>query len=333
VLAALLAVTGACGTDSGPEPAPIESFLSPSGTPLSAGLEVPVGTQLVGPVFAEGLHEGLLLYGASAEVVSHQAVLQVDGDPFAAWDDLAGQAQAIGVRIAGSGTCMWRLARAPQGMDHIPNVDTPVALSRPDLADTLDCEAAARAPLPDGSMVMIEMRLWWWAEGAELHVRISQGDVSGADTPQGYGSSSELSASYPETDPGPAPATAGGQLPERGAPTSIGRGDPFGAETDCFETRYDSLTVPAGARFVGGGTTPGLGSAATVLAVDDPEAVLGELRNQLDRPDDSNGHFDIGEERLEDGTSIWVLSVSVDAGGGACAMRSSPDGTAVLVST
>ena len=325
-LAALLSGAVACGADPSPDLGPRESYLAPPGAALAPGLVVPVGTQRIGPVFAEGRHEAGALYGASAQVTSHEAVLQVDGDPFAAWDDLAGQARDIGAQIPGSGICMWRLTSVPPGMDVIPNVDTPVAMPRPELADTLDCEAVARGQRPDGSFVIVDMRLWWSAAGAALRVEISQGDVSEVDIPQGSGSESELAASYPETDPGAAPSSAGGQLPERDAPTSIDAGDPFGGATDCFESRYDRLTVPAGARFVGGGLY------RSVLAVEDPEAVLRDLRDQFDDPDDTSGHFDLGEERLDDGTLVRTLSVLVDAGGGACEMRSSPDGTAVLVS-
>jgi hypothetical protein len=298
VLAAVLAGATACGSESGGASAPSAASvqLSPPGTSLAAGLVVPVGTQLVGPVFP-----------------GRSAVLQIDGDPFAAWDELATQAQAIGAPIPGSGVCRWL---GPS------NHETPVSEARPDLAGVLDCMAAANGSLPDGAGVRITMRLWWFAAGAELHVELMEGDVS------------DLVPVWPDTgDPGPAPAAASAQLPERDAPVVVETGDPFGQENNCFESGYDRLTLPDGARLVGGGTTPGLRDFAAVLAVDDPEAVLEALRDQLDEPDSSDGNYQLSEGHLTDGTSIWTLSGSVSAGGGACGMSSSPDGTAVLVTT
>lgn len=298
LVAAVLAGAAGCGNDAGEASAPGAASvgLSPPGTPLAAGLVVPVGTQLVGPVFS-----------------GRFAVLQVDGDPFRAWDDLAGQAQAIGAPMPGSGVCTWRGAS---------NSETPVSATPPDPAEVLDCMAAANGSLPDGTGVRVTMRLWWWAAGAELHVEFREGDVS------------DYAPVWPTTgDPGPAPVTAAAQLPERDAPDVVETGDPFGIENNCFESGYDRLTLPAGARLVGGGTTPGLSDFAAVLAVEDPRAVLGDLLDQLDEPDNSDGDYQLDEESLADGTAVWTLSGSVSAGGGACGMSSSPDGTAVLVTT
>ena len=115
---------------------------------------------------------------------------------------------------------------------------------------------------------------------------------------------------------------------------AVDPGEPFGRENNCFESGYDRLALPAGARLVGGGTTPGLFSDfAAVLAVEDPEAVLGELRDQLDEPDDSEGSYGLSEQPLADGTVVWSLAGGVSAGGGGCSLWSSPDGTAVLVTT
>ena len=109
-------------------------------------------------------------------------------------------------------------------------------------------------------------------------------------------------------------------------------GEPFGLETNCFESGYDRLRVPPGARVVGGGTAPVLGSFAAVLAVSDPEAVLEHIADQLDPtgPDVGEGSVTIKQVDLSDG-SIWLLNGEVGAGGGGCRMWSSTDGQAVLV--
>ncbi len=312
MLAAVLVGAAGCGDDS-------EAELSPPGTPLAAGLEVPVGSELVGPVF-------LRPPGSAADQSPPQrsasvAVMRVDGDPFAAWDDLAGQARDLGLQIPASGVCEWHRARP---LAEVPSAPTsgPVDQPRPDLADTLDCQAVARGLLPDGTQVLVGMRLWWWDAGAELYVDISEGGMP------------EPPYAYPGTDTGQAPAMARDQLPEREPQPSVDVGDPFGSENNCFEAGYDRLTLPEGARLLGGGTTPGLYvDFAAVLAVDDAESVLGGLRDQLDDPDEDGGDYGISEERLADGTTVWVLTGAVDAGGGFCAMWSSPDGKAVLVTT
>ena len=317
VLAAVLVGAATCGADPRPGPG-----LSPPGTPLAAGLEVPVGAQLVGPVFLRPLSASAVEPG-SPQASGAVAVMRVDGDPFAAWDDLAGQARALGLQMAASGVCEWHRARP---LAEVPSAPTsgPVGKARPELADTLDCQAVARGPLPDGTQVLVGMRLWWWDAGAELYVDISEGGMP------------EPPYAYPGTDPdpGPAPATALDQLPEREPRSPVDVGDPIGSENNCFEAGYDQLTLPDGARLLGGGTTPGLYvDFAAVLAVDDAKAVLERLQDQLDDPDDSGGDYGIREERLADGTPVWVLPGGVDAGGGVCAMWSSPDGTAVIVTT
>ncbi|RBY85170.1 hypothetical protein [Blastococcus sp. TF02A-26] len=307
VLAAVLAVAAGCGSDSGEAAAPASVGLSPPGTPLVGGLVVPVGTHLVGPVFPDLPHP-LARYDRQV------AVLQIDGDPFAAWDDLAGQAQDMGLPVAASGVCTWLDSRY---------LATPVTGPAPATTAALDCRGGGHRSLQDGPGVGIAMRMWWWDAGAELHVDYFEGDLG------------DLFSGGPTTgDPGPAPATAADRLPKRDAPVAVEIGEPFGRENNCFESGYDRLTLPAGARLVGGGTTPGsTGDFAAVLAVEDPRAVLGALRDQLDGPDSSFGNYGLDEVALADGTLVWSLTGGVEAGGGGCSMWSSPDGTAVLVTT
>jgi hypothetical protein len=306
VLAAVLVGAAGCGDDP-------EAELFPPGTPLAAGLDVPVGTQLVGPVFPYVVEE-------ESTGTSRFAVLRVDGDPFAAWDDLAAQAQDTGVRMPRSSICHWRSTTADP-VTFGPYPDVPVSMSRPDHADAMSCQAGATGPPANGAQVRVEMQLWWWGAGAELHVEISEGGP--VDRP-----------AYPTYSERSAPATAVAQLPELAPRPSDGPGSPFGQENNCFETGYGRLTVPGGARLLGGGTTPGLyADFSAVLAVEDPEAVLRELEDQLDDPDETGGDYRVDAARLADGTTVWQLSGSVSAGGGGCGMLSSPDGTAVLVTT
>lgn len=285
-----------------------EVGLSPPGTPLAAGFVVPAGTRLVGPVFPRATD-------ASAAITSSVAVLQIDGDPFAAWDDLADQAWAAGVSIPHSGVCWWSKRTGPPS-SNVVRVSEP----RPQNADTLVCSATAAGVSHEGRRIIVSMQLWWWAAGAEIGLEIIDGvkpDPLPADS---------------ASDPGPAPAAAWEQVPPRSQHELPAVGEPFGGENNCFETGYDRLRVPDGARVVGGGTTPVLGDFVAVLAVTDASTVLDQLLRQIDPtgPDSGDGSFSISHEDLAPGGSVWRLSGLV-GGGGTCEMWSSPDGHAVLI--
>jgi hypothetical protein len=260
--------------------------------------------------------------------------LAVEGDPFVAWDDLARQARDLGAPLPSNGMCAWRDVRTEQGgLLESEFVDQP----RRDGVEAMVCDGGGYGPTPGGGSISVTAGLWWWAEDAELGLEVSVGE-------------GEYSRSHGATwrDRGPAPASAVAQLPARQAtlqridpvrlaqlvPVVPGVGEPFGLETNCFERSNARLRVPPGARVVGGGTAPVLGSFAAVLAVDDPEAVLEHIAHQLDPtgPDVGEGSVTIEKVNLSDG-SVWLLNGDVVAGGGSCRMWSSPDGRAVLVTT
>lgn len=297
--------------------------LSGAGSPLMEGLVVPPGTQLIGPVFPRPRPLG-------AEERSSVAVLTVEEDPFAAWDDLAGQAHALGTPLPSSGVCAWHDVTTEQG-----GLLQPVLVEepRPDGADALVCTATAHGPSPGGGLISITARLWWDAEGAELGLEVSAGDVLGVgDDAVAAGDDDQIQA-FPD-DPGPAPPSAVGQLPPVEDAPDASAGDPFGQETNCFEDGYARLRIPDGARLVGGGTAPVVGSFAAVLAVADARAALEDIAAQLDPtgPDAGDGSVTIEQVGLS-GDRIWLLTGDVGAGGGSCEMWSSPDGQAVLVTT
>jgi hypothetical protein len=323
VVGVSLAGTLAACTDSG-EPAsevhagsaegeePVVGLSGP-GTPLAGRLVVPPGAELIGPVFPSPSLVG-------GDERSFVALLAVEGDPFAAWDDLAGQARDLGAPLPSSGSCAWHDIRTEQGG---PLKSEFVDQPRPDGAEAMECIGGGYGPTPGGGSISVNARLWWWAEGAELGLEVSVGE--GAYS-RSYGSTDD--------DPGPAPASAVANLPVRQEPIVPDVGEPFGLETNCFESGYDRLRVPPGARVVGGGTVPVLGSFAVVLAVTDPHAVLQHIAQQLDPngPDAGDGSVTIKKVDLPDGP-VWVLNGDVMAGGGSCQMWSSPDGHAILVTT
>lgn len=285
-----------------------EVRLSPPGARLAPGFVAPTGSQLIGPVFPRAT-------AAIAATTSRVAVLKIDGNPFAVWDDLADQARAAGAHLPGSGVCQWLQSMPPPGP--LP-VNVSVSEPRPKDADALDCQASADGTSPQGRLIIVQMRLWWWAAGAEIGIEIFDGATA--------------QYTYPEANPGRAPATAADQLPSRSDAPLPSVGEPFGRENNCFETGYERLRVPVGARVVGGGSTPGLEDFAAVLAVTDARIVLEALLAQLDGPDTAGGSFTISHD-LVTGGSVWKLSGGVDGGGGGCEMWSSPDGGAVLVTT
>ena len=265
------------------------------------------------------------------------ALLAVDGDPFAAWDDLASQAWVLGAPLPSSGWCAWHDLRTEQGS---PQESQFVDRPRPDGFEAMECDGGGYGPTPGGGSISVDARLWWQAEGAELGLAISVGE---GEYSRSYGTA--------DRDPGPAPASAVAQLPARDMPVRRidpvrpgqlvpvvpGVGEPFGLETACFERGSGRLRVPPGARVVGGGTapvSPAVGAFAAVLAVNDPEAVLQHIAHQLDPtgPDAGEGSATIEKVDLSEG-SVWFLNSDVSAGGGSCRMWSSPDGRAVLVLT
>jgi hypothetical protein len=305
VTVALAGALAACG-DSVPAVG-----LSGPGTPLAGGLVVPPGTRLIGPVFPSPTLVG-------GDKRGFTALLAVEGDPFAAWDHLASQARSLGAPLPSSGKCSWLDLVTEQGALLHPEL---VHQPRPDGAEAMACDGSSYGPTPGGGSISVTARLWWRAEGAELGFEISvgEGEYSRSRT---YGTAGG--------DPGPAPASAAAELPVRDVPVVPEVGEPFGLETECFGY-YARLRVPPGARVVGGGSAPVLSGFAVVLAVNDPEAVLEHIADQLDPtgPDVGEGSLTIQQVDLPDG-SVWLLAEG-GAHSGSCRMWSSPDGRAVLV--
>lgn len=289
--------------------------LSGPGSPLAEGLVVPAGMQLVGPVFPRPRP-----VGADRSTV---AVLVVDGNPFTAWDDLAGQARTLGAPLPGSGVCAWHDEVTEQGGPVPPVL---VTEPRPAGTDTLRCSAVAHGPGPGGELVSVTADLRWDGDGGELGLEVAAGEVLGVgDDAVTAGEDGDTHAS-PDVR-GPAPAFAADQLPPRGGMSHAvaEAGDPFGRETNCVEGGYARLRVPPGARLVGGETAP-------VLAVADARAALDDLAAQVDPSGPDAGEGSATIERVDvPGAQVWRLVGEVGAGGGSCEMWSSPDGRAVLV--
>lgn len=313
-LVALVVITlpwsAACGDGASGDDEARAAFLQPAGSPMLPGLVVPEGTALVALPLDRPDE-----FDAEPEA-SSTVLLEVSGDPFDAWDDLAAQAHGLGFTFQRSGICWW-------------NGDEPADVFQPRPADTdvMHCGGVGYRTLEDGSKESVGASLWWWPAGAEMTVTLGPAQ----ELPPGVGPIDEIE------DPGPAPASARQQLPELEPFTAPVVGDDFGTEQNPFEEGdggYDRFTVPDGAVWVGGGRTPITPNGVQgVLAVEDVDAVLQALLEQMDPtgPDVGGGWFERSTGTI-DGQPVEVLDGYISAGGGGATIWSTPDGRFVVVS-
>jgi hypothetical protein len=287
-----------------PEPEPDEDAEGPvfhpgdpdgPGTPLFAGLVVPEGTVRIFAPPADS--------GASFDPAADVAVLEITGDLLEVWADLVDQVAAHGGLLPGSGVCWWNGSGNPASLLE----------PRPPGELSVECYAGtafARA----GQTVVLSVSTRLESDGAEMIVSASPGAGQRGPVPD---------------DPGPVDSADLRGLPKDRTPDAPDVGDPFGGTHNCFERGYDRFRLPKGARFVGGGRTA---RTDPVLEVDDPEAVLEALQDQLDDPDDTSGEWPITHETV-DGEEVWSMSGSVEAGGGACHLYTIEDGRYLVVTT
>lgn len=263
------------------------------GTPLFAGLAVPEGTKRIfaSPADSE----------AGFDPAATVAVLQLTGDLLDVWADLVDQVAALGGQLPGSGVCWW-------------NGDgNPASLLEPRPKGNLSVECYGdTAFVRSGQTVILSVATRLESGGAEMILTAARGAGQQGSNPD---------------DPGPVDSADLRGLPRDKTPDVPTEGDEFGVEHNCFERGYDRFRVPEGARYVGGGRTV---RTDPVLEVDDPQAVLEALREQLDDPGDTSGEWSITHETVDDEV-IWTLEGSVEAGGGACRLYTIDDGRYLVV--
>lgn len=283
--------------------------LRPAGSELVHGFVVPAGTELVAAAFEEPRPPGAP--GRPSDV----AILHVNGNPFAAWDDFAEQAAKLGMPWPKSGICRWEIRD-----DTVSREPVAASEGQPDEWMALTCTAGAAAEL-EGELIFLEARLWLWEEGAELALAFSPGERTG-------------SFWFPEGEHSPVPDDVARDVPQVERGDEPETGEKFGRENNCFEEGYARFRVPKGATVIGGGRTPALRDFAAVLRVEDAEGVLRDLGEQLDPtgPDEGDGFVSIEAVKTEAG-EVWQLHGSVSAGGGSCAAWSSEDGQFVYVTS
>ncbi|HEU5149075.1 MAG TPA: hypothetical protein VFU19_01185 [Iamia sp.] len=288
-------------------------------------------------------------------------VLVVEGDPFAVWDDLAAQVRAIGPALAGSAdACAWWVEQdpdEPRPSDARRITDT----APPEPIDHLRCEAAAS----DGTLdIGVALRHGGVHPGTvEIAVRpdedgqastyaeaVTIGPVDPDPTPPepvpadagpagtgqpATGPTSTVTTRQPPDSlptPGPdaVPAAAHDLVPEPEPGPAPEPGDRFGGEGNCLATGYDRMVLPEGAELV---ATVGGPDGTSILRVDDVRAAIDALlASGADGPDaESFEPGPVEEQPLADGGTVLAVAWSISAGGGACDLLASPDGTHLLV--
>lgn len=314
--------------------------LGQPGEAIADGLVVPPGAVLLGRAFsgpgpyasapeADGAADEQVGTDPTVPVSdSWTAYLEVDGDPFAAFDDLAEQLRSGPPSVDMPGTadsCVWE----SRGGDELTVEEMIVAESdRPDDAESMVCQGSAAEA--DGRQhrysLDLEVR-----EGRPTMLTVMSSERPSGLPPVPFGSAAMLrwqTSGEPverlESGPEPVPADRASQLPETGAVPTVAAGEPVGGEVNCFwGTGYSRFELPDGATFLGADPE----AHEFVLAVDDVDAVLASLEAQVFAGSDlePRGASSVATIQLEEGTARqW--SNSVDAGGGACAALSSPDG-------
>lgn len=348
VLAALgLTLLAGCGGGSGDGGAGEEAGSSapttvparqPPGSPLDDGLVVPPGAALAGAVFRDARYDGTIADRWTVHLL-------IDGDPFAVWDDLAGQLRDAdaAVPMAGSrDSCRWAFkspGEVATGQMGAPTGGYPEAQqTSADLEITaeppngevwgIECSATAVVEADDGTMLGYAMELRsgepWPA--TLLLDRLGPELLTGAASVAGrVGPGGPVAG-----EPGPAavPAAALAFLPDPPTQPDPAPGGAFGSAVNCFaqgsRNRDGLVVLPEGASVVGDGWSYG---GVSVIAVADADAALADLRGQFEG-DGTNGSSVVEMEEIElpGGGTITRYAHEVSAGGGACSVLESPGG-------
>jgi hypothetical protein len=333
----LLVVLVACGGSSSEDVRAGDEVTSttvlgrqPPGSEIVGGLVVPEGASLAGAVFP-WQDEGLDLAGGIAH-------LSIEGDPFAVWDDLAGQLRELHPEAPMAGTadsCVWQYQYENRGgllveLDGNDGSDTPeearsrrvITAEAPEgTLRGIDCWAGASYSV-DGAAERTTLTM---SAGSDWRPTLTI-DVQREAGPGEVRTSAQLASEGPGArtpTPVPVPEGAADHIPPTTEPAIVAEGEPFGGEVNCFSGQgYARTVLPAGATAVEAGADKG---QVSVLAVDDARAVIEDLQAQFEggMPDETAG---IEVVDLGDGSTISSYSHGVSAGGGACSVRSSPDG-------
>jgi hypothetical protein len=368
-LLALVVTLVGCGDDDGETTSASEAsstgprtdapHLQGPGTEIADGLVVPDGAALAGTTFRWRDRYDRGGEPAIDEHESWTALLLVEDDPFAVFDDLAAQVRELGPEMPGTAAaCLWT---APAEGDDLDRQERPVDWGPPPFdVEGLICEASAGDPKQSVSLDLV------WGPGSSGVVRIGgsgpgMGTHGAANWPpddwesneeaivpgagSGSGVDCEALASTEPCEPAeptapttmqprdtlpvltadPVPDEARDLLPAPAAAMTVSPGEPFGGTGNCFLEGYRQFDLPPGAVLV---ATEGGSDGTSVLAVDDAAAVMAALAAQSDP---SGADVVEGTVPLLDGTEVARTGISISAGGGGCDLTASPDGQYLLI--
>ncbi|WP_426572491.1 hypothetical protein [Aquihabitans sp. McL0605] len=314
---------------------------SPGGAPLADGLKVPAGAALAGSLFWEPFSASI---GGSTEADTWTALMTIDGDPFAAWDDLAAQIRALDGAPAMPGSadsCTWTYAGGTFPDDAGPKSGDEILAAlavrdqRPRGAIGVACSAQAPAGGPKATSAF-SMSLQT-DDRVPPTLALVRGPTLG---PVGEASSYLTSlvrqtqnSPDPAAIPGPEPVPAGAAawLPDPVPQPTAKPGQQFGSEVNCFEsTGYAKTVLPAGATLVGDGWDNG---STSVVAAEDVDAAFADLLAQFQvGPSGVAGDTVDSTFHLPSGETFRSIEHSVPAGGGSCSALASPDGRFIRIS-
>lgn len=275
-----------------------------AGEELFAGLEVPGGARLAGPV-----HEVPRWADQPDGPVVREVVLTINRDPLGVWDRLVEQARAQGVALTGS-------ASACTGYD-TTHLREPTPAGQPD-HPTLECASRAAAPTEE----TVDVRLQWGASAWYVLVSAAPSRPDDGPLPSPPGTEAAV------------PSQSRGHLPalDRGTTPTVGQ--VFGPLHACFaDGGPRRFRVPVDARLLADARYLGDDSTA-VLAADDPRAAIDDLGRQLaaHHPEGSEAPVPhLREVALSDGSRVWTLEYG--SAGGTCRMWATADGGHVVVQT
>ena len=313
--------------------------LRPAGTALWDGLVVPEGARLAGEIFVEPS----LVPDAESEPLTEtlQALMVLEGDPFAAWDDLTGQLRSMDVEMPGSAdSCTWTFPdgglperNASNESEEVDLVDVNVLPPHPDVAG-LEC--SAQAPVDgeaggEGPSRTVRLHLILDEQHPATMALTAASSAYPARPPSGFLQSIRRqvqdSEPPPPPGPGPVPDEARDHVPEAASQPDPPPqpGEEFGTAVNCFaDDGYSRTVLPEGTRLVATGWDRG--STSVIEAVEDTttDDAIDALGEQFEGP----GPDQPVDQTivLDEGAEVRLYSFSVSAGGGACAVLSSPDG-------
>lgn len=322
----------------GTEVASSSPHLEPAGTPMRDGLVVPHGAHLAGAVFVErddvverNPAPTTSIGPKAASILPWEALLTVEGDPFAAWDDLVAQLRrTLHVAMPGSpDSCLW--TSATPGTEAPPKV---VALAPPPSGtDGIICEAGAgRGDHGRVQWLMLTMIGEHDRKPLTIHVQSRWSTGSRAPRPTALAASlvrhGRAGEDIPDPGSGPMPAGKAEQVPTFPPQPHAGPGQPFGTAVNCFVTDAYRMRVPEGGSLV---ATSDFGELA-VVAVDDLDAALADVRLQVEGPTrDPTSEVERWRLDLPSGRRVVHYGHAVLAGGGFCGFTRSRDGRYLLV--